>query len=218
MTRKLVVAAMAVVVVAFFIPIVSAQEETPVTPIQEVTPAPAAPAPVMHPTVLVHEKKLLLSKGTMQVGGEIAFTHVSAFGDSGGTSSAFAFVLSPTVGYFILDNVELLGQFSFGMAGDYDGNIPQKLVSFALGVRDVLDAGWVVNPFFGVLLGMSFSIPDQEDTTKSLDLQVPFGVLIPLNQHVAINLGIKFQYSRNLDTSVNVIQLPIGYFGVEGFF
>ena len=45
-----------------------------------------------------------------------------------------------------------------------------------------------------------------------------FGLLIPLNQHVAVDLGTTISYSMGLDDQGSWLNVPIGYLGVQAFF
>jgi len=92
-------------------------------------------------------------------------------------------------------------------------------VGFNVGARYFVDLQLPMLPYGGARLGMSFNIPDAGDTTKSLFLELPIGALIPLNSHVAIDVGLRVVYAKSLEEGGSAsLWIPIGYFGVQAFF
>jgi len=83
----------------------------------------------------------------------------------------------------------------------------------------IKDLGFRYATRFGATIGMDFTIPDEGDTRKALDINAPIGLLIPFNSHVALDLGIRVTYRHDLeDPGISSFLLPIGYFGIDGFF
>jgi hypothetical protein len=207
MTRKLIVTAMVVVLVAGLGPTALSQEVTPAAPSQEKTT-----------TVPAQESKLQTTAGTMQVGGLLTFVFQDVIPSQGNSTTGYLIALIPSFGYFVINGLEVTANFSFATAGGdlYSGS--PKLVGFGIGARYVLNLG-VLDPYFGVSLGMNFAIPDHGDTTKYFDVSGLLGVLIPLNQHVAVNLGISLIGEIDLASNyqVNEFLLPVSV-GIEGFF
>jgi hypothetical protein len=168
------------------------------------------------------KRKLQISSGTMQLGGQITVTFQNYSPSEGGgrSWSGHVFGFNPTFGYFVVNGLEVMTRFSLLIKGGDLYTESSKQVGFGLGFRYVLDAG-MVNPYVGLLLGMDFWIPPDEaetSTEKFFDITGLLGILIPLNQHVAISLGMEIIYQKGLnDVGWDIFSLPIG-FGVEGFF
>lgn len=179
------------------------------------------------------EGELQLTKGTMQLGGtalqlgstglnlsyggDAVFAIDMSIPEEGDSTTGFKLGLSPQVGYFLMDNLELLGQVGLGMFfGDLYENAP-KFMGFGVGAKYHIPMGSMVL-YAGLTVGMSFIIPEEGDTMKNLNLEVPLGLLLPMNSHVAIDLGLKVAYSMGLDDQGSFLTVPIGYLGVQAYF
>jgi hypothetical protein len=169
-------------------------------------------------SALVQAAELKTSAGTMEVGGTVSFTPSIMMPDQGDNQVSYILAIAPSAGYFLLDNLELTGGFSAIMFfGDNTDQAP-KLVGFDLGARYYLKMG-ALSPFFGLSAGMNFTIPKQGDTEKSINIAAPIGVLYALNEHVGLLAGLNINFSLDLDDpKVNILTIPIGYFGLRAFF
>ncbi len=173
---------------------------------------------IMAPAADAAEMKL--SKGTMQVGGTVTLDIEIVMPDSDELDNVTGAHLgvSPSFGYFIMDNLELLVAANFGMGfGDlYDG--AAKDLGFGAGLKYFHRLGPVFG-YAGVTVGMDFVLPDEGDTTKALAIGVPIGVLWPLNMRVALDLGTVVSFTKSLeDGGSSFLNVPIGYLGVQAFF
>jgi hypothetical protein len=66
---------------------------------------------------------------------------------------------------------------------------------------------------------MSFAFHEIEDDTVGMRVSVPAGILLAINYHVAIDLGVRFLFSKRLaDGASSYFEIPVGYFGVQAFF
>ena len=161
--------------------------------------------------------ELQTTSGTMQLGGSVSLTPNVLMPEQGSNSTSFSFTFAPNVGYFVIDNLELTGGVgAVVFFGDNTDNLP-KLVGFDLGARYLLPLGSLA-PYFGLSLGMGFTIPSQGDTFKTFRINAPLGLLFALNQHVAIDVGLRVRFSIGLDDQGNQLLLPIGYLGLQAFF
>ena len=160
---------------------------------------------------------LNLKGGTMQLGGNVAFMVDMVMPEEGDSVTGYQLNLSPSVGYFLMDNLELIGELGISMGfGDlYEKSA--KGLSLGVGAKYFMPMG-SMSVYFGLTLGMGFFIPDEGDTTKMLGIAVPIGILYALNEWVAIDLGLRIQYNMGLDKQGSTLNLPIGYFGVQAFF
>jgi hypothetical protein len=179
---------------------------------------------MLSPAALAQD--LQLTKGTMQLGGVASFSIDMQMPDEGDSTTGFSLILIPEAGYFVIDNLELAGRLNLGMFfGDLyevcvgtDCTAAPKLLGFDVGAKYYIPMGSIV-PYAGLMVGMFFNIPDEGDTTKRFDLTVPLGILMPLNEHVAIDLGLAVVYKMSLeDNGGSTLNVPIGYLGIQGFF
>ena len=161
---------------------------------------------------------LQLTKGTMQLGGTASFDIDMIIPDEGDNETGFALRAIPSFGYFIMDNLALSGGLIFGMGfGDLYENSMTDL-GFGLGTEYYIPMGSMVI-HAGAALGMQFMIPEEGDTVKILAIQVPLGILFPLNAHLGLDVGVQIHYLMSLeDNGASMLHVPIGYLGVKGFF
>ncbi len=165
-----------------------------------------------------------LDAGTMQLGGITTFTFESDSFDGADSVSGIALRVAPEFGYFVIDNLALVARFSLGIfSGDLYDDSP-TLLGFGVGGRYFLPLGPVAG-YGGLEVGMGFAIPESGDTAKAFEIDVPLGLLIPLNSQVAIDGGLRIIYRRSLDDcptgavcNTGELVIPVGYFGVQAFF
>lgn len=181
---------------------------------------------MLSPAALAED--LQLTSGTMTLGGVASFSIDMNMPDEGDSETGFTLGLIPQAGYFVIDNLEVVGRINLAMffgdlyeteVGGETYGLP-KYIGFDLGAKYYIPMGSMV-PYAGLMVGMTFMIPDQDDadTEKRFDLTVPLGVLMPLNAHVALDLGLMVVYKMSLeDGGGSTLNVPIGYLGVQGFF
>ncbi|NOZ87178.1 MAG: hypothetical protein GXP49_13090 [Deltaproteobacteria bacterium] len=166
---------------------------------------------------LVAAEDLQTTAGTMQLGGRTTFSIDMFMPEKGDSQTGFWFQVSPNAGYFVIDDLELTVSAGIGLGfGDlYDGS--SKNYSFGAGANYFIG----VSSFklhLGVAVAMAIMSPDKGDSIKSLAIGVPIGLLIPLNQHVGVDLGTTIIYNVGLDDQGSSLNVPIGYLGVQAFF
>ncbi len=161
----------------------------------------------------------MFTRGTMQAGGAAGLRVDAIDPDEGDSTEGVVINLSPIFGYFIIDNLELGLVLSMQIpTGDLYEDMNFNLNVMA-GARYFIPLGRLaahVGFFFGGG-GMWNDGPDLE----FMSLQIPAGVLLPLNKHVALDFGLKVNVLMLMDGSDYLgalIRVPIGYVGVEGFF
>ncbi|NMB74660.1 MAG: porin family protein [Myxococcales bacterium] len=166
---------------------------------------------------LAQEPQLNLKAGTMQLGGTLAFSIDMAIPEEGDSTTGFKLNVAPTVGYFLMDNLELEGGLLFAMGfGDLYENAGKDL-GFGVGAKYYIPMGRMA-VYVGADIGMNFTMPDEGDTTKTLAIMVPAGIVYAMNANVALDLGLRFIYNMGLDDQGSFMTIPIGYFGVQAFF
>jgi len=183
---------------------------------------------MLSPAALAQD--LQLTAGTMSLGGISTFSIDMNIPDEGDSETGFSLILIPEMGYFVIDNLELIGRLNLGMFfGDlYTTEIggeeysASTLVGFDVGAKYHIPLGSFV-AYAGIMVGMFFTIPDSDiegaDTEKRFDLTVPLGILMPMNEHIAVDLGVMIAYKMSLeDHGGSILNVPIGYLGVKGFF
>jgi Outer membrane protein beta-barrel domain len=163
--------------------------------------------------------KLQTHRGTMTLGGQLAFEvdHFSGQGNNDLDGAVLA--IQPSLGYFIVDNLLLGGHVNFSMGiGDLHDTDP-TVVGFGADLRYLFNFGSVVVPYAGIGLGPLFQIPDEGDTDFGLELSFPLGLQIALNHHVALVVGTELDVVFFVsDPQYTRLHVPIGYLGVVGYF
>ncbi len=164
---------------------------------------------------------LQLTKGTMELGGQLSFDIDMAIPEEGDSETGFMLGAMPSFGYFLMDNLELAGAIVFekGFGDLYDNDVYTlpMIFGFGVGAKYYIPMGSMVI-YAGAMVGMTMTIPDEGDTLKTFDLIVPLGILMPLNTHVGLDLGVMVTYSMGLDDQGSMLHVPIGYLGVKAFF
>ncbi len=174
---------------------------------------------------------LLLTQHTMQFGGMIGISidvysgTVLEYNDQGEpvgsekqTMGGGTFTFAPQAGYFVIDNLEILAELGFDIPFGEANEGVDKSIFFNAGARYIFDFSFLC-VYAGGLFGMNFGIND-DNTMPSILLSIPAGVLVPFNRHVALDAGMRIIFDIGVgDNSDNFwMHIPIGYFGVEGFF
>jgi len=170
-------------------------------------------------SICLAREPLELDRGTKTAGGAATLEFSAIMPEEGEDLTGFLLNVAPTVGYFLIDRLALLGALQVIVAfGDHRSSLP-KQVGFEVGPRYYFPATTLV-PYAGVSLGLGCSIPDEGDTGKHLTVAGSAGMLIAMNAHVGIDVGTRIQYSVSLGSGVSVGQLtiPAGYLGVQAFF
>lgn len=175
------------------------------------------------------QRPLLLTRHTMEIGGEIGLTsgvnipHNDPGADATGGG---VFFFSPQMGYFVIDQLELLFELNvrvgFGTENPANPAITNwTVVGFAAGAEYVFDFH-VICLYIGGLIGANFAISQVAGRPNEpyFTIRVPFGIMFPFNRHVALNAGLAAQFDIYLgdDARSSHIYFPIGYFGIRGFF
>jgi len=153
----------------------------------------------------------------MQLGGTLLIDYNHQAQKGSNWKNGTMIEVSPALGYFVADGLELLAAvyFARGLGQLYDD---ETSFGAGLGIKYHFDLGKVFL-YLGAGLGAEFLYPDGGDLQPFLTLQLPFGVLIPLNQHLAIDVGMIVNTAFYLDEDwAMILDLPIGYLGVQGYF
>ena len=176
------------------------------------------------------ERPLLLTRHTMELGGAIDINPQIRIlkGDAPNTDKTAGggvFTFSPRLGYFVIDKLELLFNFSLDVPFGTSNGAADVTLGFSLGARYFLDFD-VVALYLGGIIGPSWAIPDNPNAVVRdyFDINVMIGVLVPLNRHIGIDLGMRMITHIRVDNDFpdgqerTRIYFPIGYLGVNGFF
>ena len=164
------------------------------------------------------ERPLLLSRHTMEFGGKITLdTHIEADGDPDDGDTYAKLVFSPSMGYFVIDNFEIIG----AVISELPFNDNPKSVGFNFGLEYIWDFH-VICLYLGGTVGVSWAIGDWSTSPEAfIDPTLLFGILVPFNRHVAMDVGtqLQFHFPVDEDNPNDVkIDIPIGYLGIRGHF
>jgi hypothetical protein len=166
-----------------------------------------------------------VSAGTMQLGGSLTFNTRTDIDTDSDDDKATMYILSvqPTFSAFVAKGLELGGGLGatayFGDNTDYYNT---QVNLFVL-VRYVISTGSIVSPYVGGQLGIGFNIPDDDagDNSYAIHAAFPAGILLALNQHVALNIGLAVEVDAWIAgdwKDLVTVSIPVGYMGVEAFF
>jgi len=166
-------------------------------------------------------QELMLSKGTKSIGGRLT-VDIDYNKPSGGTGSTTASLNgNVTLGYFFADNIR--GALSLGTLFPFNKGL-NKEFNAGIGVDYFFSGMGKMVPFFGARLGVTTitsanPITDDSSTSIGTALAIPFGVLFPLSNHVALSLGAEPTFDILLSGNKGFhMKAPIGFLGVEAFF
>jgi hypothetical protein len=174
------------------------------------------------------ERPLLLTRHTMELGGEISIKpeiHIMHGDVDNKTEGGGYFTLSPHLGYFVIDKLELLFNFDLSLPFGYSGNLDVN-VGFLGGARYFFDFN-ILALYVGGMVGPTWVIPDNPNDVirDHFNINVMVGILVPMNRHIGIDLGMRMNTDIRVDggdladgEERTVISFPIGYLGVSGFF
>lgn len=152
---------------------------------------------------------LALGHGAMEAGGSMQMPiHLQK---GGGTMVGLH--IQPSWAYFITRAFSL--GFSPSVAKD---NLTTEKAPWRFSVAAqgtfFFDLGGAIYPYVGASAGIEWWTK-----VEGIDflLGIPVGVLVPLNNHVAIDFGVPIEFALNGDGYLGA-RLPIGYLGVRAFF
>lgn len=146
-------------------------------------------------------------EGTWELGGRATANVVL----DDGNSNLFL-DLSPTVGYFVSNNIELLG----GVSLFVDDN--QVGAGFFAGV-DAFLADDGVAPYLGATVGygsQSYQFGLFQVGGDVITISGRGGIVVPLNKRVGLDLGARVNF--NIADNDTWIHIPLGYIGIRAFF
>ncbi len=146
--------------------------------------------------VNAQDAKLKLSEGTMSIAGSGGFAPGFDIAEMTGFLT-----ISPTVGYFVMDNLAVIVDADIIYPMGFDG--AELDYGIGAGAKYYHDLGSVI-AYGGALIGYA----------DALSFSVPLGVLFPLNEHVALDFGAELNY----DTDASQLTTPAGWMGVAAFF
>lgn len=166
-----------------------------------------------------------MSAGTMELGGTASLRMVwdrkFKWGQDGSENFSVGVQLNPHLGVFLTEGFEMSLE-GIVEKGLYESNPLYQVVSgirwgALLGMRYFFDTDTVISPYLGVALGLTAWNKPNKDTITGLG-RFPIGILIALNEHVGVNIGIPVDVTYGIVSRVIRVELPVGYLGVMAFF
>ncbi len=149
-------------------------------------------------------EKLDLSKGTMMLGGA-GHLHLKATGGDVGNGT-WAHKGSIEFGYFVIDRLAVTA--SLGGEGPFSLTNTFTKAGAGVGVAYAFDINSIVSPYLGAKGVVGFK------PAMTWGIEGNAGILIALNQHVAVDLGLKVGYNF----TNKELNGALGFVGVRGFF
>lgn len=173
------------------------------------------------------EGGLQLRSGTKQLGGVLSFTTSTGIPleGSGQTTTSYQLNLAPTFGIFAARNFELQVGLNYSMSFGDNAEYTSKLLGFDIGGRYCIDA-YLFFVYLGLNFGLDLVFPPESTSGVSqtnilFSWGVPIGLLLPFNRWVALDVGLRINFSKNItDGAPNrlSVAVPVGYMGVQAFF
>ncbi len=169
-------------------------------------------------TPLSAEIVLKNSAGTMTASGQVTFP---IEWDPVRQTTIIANI-SPQFGIFLFKGFELA--FQARLKGnilnerlDYGG--PSSSWYWGIGSSFIyqFDVDWPVIPYLG--FGFSYEMAKSDITTANVMTDIPAGVLVPLNEYLALSFGISLQTSLVGQLKIfDKVRFEPGCFGLKAFF
>jgi len=154
----------------------------------------------------VQAAELDLSQGTRTLGGSISLT-------ANTTTDVHQLRVVPSLGYFLNDNFEIAFSVHYSTnLGDSSGS----LLGGGVALLGYLDAGSVLLKS-GVGFGFYTAFSSGNNSTL-IELDVPLMLVFPLNDSVALNTGVIIQVFIFPDGGDPMVQLPMGFLGVQAYY
>lgn len=195
---------------------------------------PAAPAPQHSTEPTRHSESggrrpLKTTPGTLMLSGQLSFsTDVTVSKGSASidskTKTGNYLTVAPGLGVFVAPHFALETSFDFGIGFGDTHNSSDWRGSFAFGFGIYPNLGSFGALYVRALAGPTFVVGENVPTQKYLDFSIPVGLLIAVHEHVAIDIGLRFnasyRFSQNSDapsTTAFDLNVPVGYFGVKAF-
>ncbi len=189
-------------------------------------------------------KGLLLDQLTMSAGGTITGSydgHIPV--DDGKSLTGGTLTVWPEAGLFVIDQLQLfLGMGFSAILGDISDNEKLKhhfeywnSFGFNAGLKYTFDLNKIIYPYIGAGFGVDIRFaPDAPEgveqwaNLKYFVVSAPLGVLIGISRHVALDVGVQFEFDISLNDSIDEwngelkpshqIHIPFGYLGIHAFF
>jgi hypothetical protein len=148
-------------------------------------------------------RDLKLKKGWMELGGSATLDITSYDGNN-----SWQLNLQPQAGYFIKKGLEVIGGLGVGITeGSTSWNVNG-------GLRYFID----MNPMWAYVGGRGLYYPESDLMVSAFGADALGGVLLPLSQNVALDLGASLGMQKYDGADKSVINFSGGYLGVSGFF
>jgi hypothetical protein len=154
-------------------------------------------------------RELQLKKGTMELGGSATLDFASYDG-----SSAWGINLQPSAGYFIKKGVEVFGtvNLDYQKVENVDGATGYGI---GAGARYFID----MKPNWAYVGGQAGFAPESDlNLAQSFNVDALGGILLPLSQNVALDLGATLGILKVDGLDKSFISFQGGYLGIHGFF
>ncbi len=153
--------------------------------------------------------KLAISKSTMQLGGTIQMP----ISIPKGRDAVVGISVSPEFSYFVGRSFALGINPSAGRSSLSGDGLPWQF-SVAGTAKYYIDLGGALYPYLGAKAGLAW---ETKKEGVNFLLGAPLGVLVPLNNHVALDVGapLNFYFDKKGYAGAHI---PVGYLGVAAFF
>ncbi len=132
------------------------------------------------------------------------------------TSNSANFSTSGHFGIFVAYEFELFIEPFFETTLVSENNSVVSSAGGVLGIRFVYDKWGVIYPYLALQTGAKWRLKSPDKPI--IPLQMPFGVIIALNQNFAIDLGLPLGVNFSLENGFDSFDLFTDHIGIKAFF
>lgn len=157
----------------------------------------------------VFAKGVSLAPGVISAGGNLTMTVAKP----NKSDAVFGFQIEPEAEYFVTKSLALGSSFKISSGNFVNDHHPWSY-GFGLVTKYHLLLSSSVHPYVGLGGDVSWHTNNRP---IALSLKFPLGILIPMNNRVALNLGAPFTLVFSQDGYHGLV-VPIGYLGIKAFF
>lgn len=160
-----------------------------------------------------HGKTLELHQGTIQIGTQVVFSNITA-SSSDEEMSGSSLDVTLSMGYFVIENLEFSGGLDLSVGfGDLYKDLAQAIAF--VGAQYFIPLGDI---YFHLGFNLGLFLDTSGNVGEAAIFVVPAGLLIPLNNNFAVDIGINFLYYLGLDRPSSMLMIQTGFLGIRSFF
>jgi hypothetical protein len=163
-----------------------------------------------------------ITSGTMMFGGSVFYQQRTVTHDNDTNETIKTVSFSPTIGYFIVENIALLTKVNY-TSEDSDMRNEINVFNLGLGAAFYIPKG-VVNFYMSGVIDYQSTDYGNDNGYTAYGITLNAGAVFMLNRTWGLDAGVKFSYltgsteTNNNTTDSSFNDFTLGYFGIQAFF